>query len=307
MTIWAITSYFNSAGYRQRLKNFRVFRERLAVPLIAVELAYGDRDFELCSDDADIVVQLRGGDVMWQKERLLNIALASLPDDATAVAWLDCDVVFERPDWPERAQALLAERVLVQPFQHSFRLPKGTLPDEFDRTTDRPRNSFACNYQRGVLTPDVLRAWNFEGDFPNDGYAWVGRRDVLERHGFYDACVVGGGTRDFAHAVVGAFDALIEGRPMTTGQAEHFLQWATPVYESVRARIGYIDGDVFHLWHGAKKVRRILERHGDLRDLGFDPYTDIALEEGGCWRWNSDKPALHAFVKAYFESRRDDG
>jgi hypothetical protein len=85
------------------------------------------------------------------------------------------------------------------------------------------------------------------------------------------------------------------------------LQWATPFYGAVRGRIGYIDGDVFHLWHGAQKHRRVLERHGDLRDLDFDPYTDIALDESGCWRWNSDKRDLHAFVKAYFESRRDDG
>jgi hypothetical protein len=44
--IWAITTFFNPAGYRQRYQNFRIFREHLSVPLVAVELGYGN-DFEL--------------------------------------------------------------------------------------------------------------------------------------------------------------------------------------------------------------------------------------------------------------------
>ena len=82
--LWAITSYFNPAGYRRRLANFRAFRARLSVPLVAVELAYGP-EFELKAGDADILVQIRGRDVMWQKERLLNLALRSLPDSCANV------------------------------------------------------------------------------------------------------------------------------------------------------------------------------------------------------------------------------
>jgi hypothetical protein len=39
----------------------------------------------------------------------------------------------------------------------------------------------------------------------------------------------------------------------------------------------------------------------------FDPFTDIALDEAGCWWWNSDKRALHAYVARYFETWNDDG
>jgi hypothetical protein len=37
--LWAIAAYFNPARYARRLANYRVFREHLAVPLVAVELA----------------------------------------------------------------------------------------------------------------------------------------------------------------------------------------------------------------------------------------------------------------------------
>src|SRR5579862_510563 len=96
--LWGVTSYFNPVGYRRRLQNYRVFRQRLNVPLVAVELAQRG-PFELRLEDADVLVQLRGGDVMWQKERLLNIAISHLPKECEYVAWLDCDVVFHREDW----------------------------------------------------------------------------------------------------------------------------------------------------------------------------------------------------------------
>src|SRR5438045_2016831 len=86
--LWAITCYFNPAGYRRRLANYRIFRERLTIPLLAIELAYGS-NFELNEKDADILIQLRGRDVMWQKERLLNVALQSVPPTCHKIAWLD--------------------------------------------------------------------------------------------------------------------------------------------------------------------------------------------------------------------------
>jgi hypothetical protein len=55
-TFWAITCYFNPAGYRRRLENYRTFRQRLKVPLVAVELSFGE-EFQLASGDADILVQ----------------------------------------------------------------------------------------------------------------------------------------------------------------------------------------------------------------------------------------------------------
>src|SRR6185436_16414039 len=96
--IWGITVYFNPVGYRRRRDNYRVFRQRLRIPLLAIELAYGS-EFDLDEGDADILVQLRGRDVLWQKERLMNLALQALPAACRRVVCVDCDVVFEAGDW----------------------------------------------------------------------------------------------------------------------------------------------------------------------------------------------------------------
>ena len=77
--LWAVTAYFDPFGDRERLPAYREFRRRLRAPLVAVEIAFGDT-FDLQEDDADIVVRLQGGAVLWQKERLLKQALRALPD-----------------------------------------------------------------------------------------------------------------------------------------------------------------------------------------------------------------------------------
>ena len=83
--------------YQRRLANYRSFREHLAVPLITVELSYG-AGFDLREGEADVLIQLRGRDVMWQKERLLNVGLGALPSACSKVVWLDCDIIFEGDD-----------------------------------------------------------------------------------------------------------------------------------------------------------------------------------------------------------------
>ena len=126
--LWGITCYFNPAGYQNRLINYRLFRSRLNVPLVAVELSFTG-EFELRADDAEILLQIAGGDVMWQKERLLNIALSALPRECDIVAWLDCDVIFASPTWADDARHALKDNLLVQLFNERLNLIPGARDD----------------------------------------------------------------------------------------------------------------------------------------------------------------------------------
>ena len=72
------------------------------------------------------MLQLRGTGVMWQKERLLNIAAARLPKSARKVGWFDADIVFKEPDWLERTSHALDRYAVVQPFSHAVRLTATT-------------------------------------------------------------------------------------------------------------------------------------------------------------------------------------
>lgn len=94
--MWVITTYYNPVRYKRRLSNYKIFRANLGVPLVTVELSFNGQ-FELTEKQADILIQISGGAVLWQKERLLNVALQALPSSCHKVAWLDCDIFLTLP------------------------------------------------------------------------------------------------------------------------------------------------------------------------------------------------------------------
>lgn len=289
--LWAITSFFNPAGSRRRLLNYRRFRAALNVPLVAVELSF-DRSWELIEHDADKLMQVTDGDVMWQKERLLNIALTQLPPDCEYVAWIDADVLIPDPDWPRQAIAALASASLVQLFSeardlgHDGIVPRSSVP------------SVAAVAQQGHSTfgPDIKH-----------GLAWAARRDLLQRHSLYDSCVIGSGDTALLRAAYGVPEAVVRRLRMSPAESHHYLRWATAFYDDVAGRVDALSGEVHHLWHGDPEDRRYNLRHSDLASHNFDPSTDIRPGADGAWRWASDKPALHALLRDYFQSRHDDG
>ena len=306
-SLWAIACYFNPVGYERRRRNYLAFRRHLNVPLVTVELAYRD-EFDLPADAADILVRLKATDVLWQKERLLNLAAQRLPPECDRVAWLDCDVVFERDDWAQRASAALERHPLLQPFERVYE--PGA--DGWDGTNGVPADaalghSLAHLLALGHVTPEILRG-NMRVQYrSNSGLAWVARRELIERDGFYDACVMGSGNRAMLCGALGVPEDAVRYLQMTPVWAEHYREWARRHFGEVRADIGCIGGFVIHLWHGDLQNRRYQQRHQDFAAFDYNPLTDIALDAAGCWRWNSDKPAMHAFVADYFRSRREDG
>ena len=306
--LWAITSYFNPCGYRTRLENFRVFRERLRIPLVAVELAYGDA-FELAAGDADVLLRIHGGDVLWQKERLLNLALDALPGGCEAVAWLDCDVVFADPEWEWSALAALERHPLIQPYRMVYDLPRGRGPDALDGwPADWGRISLASGVAGGALPPEIFRVQGASMRLRySPGHAWAARRELLREHGFYDAMVMGSGDKIMASAAFGHCRDSVASFAFNARQARHYLDWARPFHEAVAGRVGFANQAVVHLWHGSLSSRGYGDRYREFGAFEFDPYKDIRLAANGCWSWATDKPEMHAHVREYFVRREEDG
>ena len=308
LMLWAITAYFNPAGYKSRLANYRTFRKHLAAPLLAVELSFTG-SFELQAGDADVLVQLTGGDVLWQKERLLNVALRHLPNDCDTVAWVDCDVVFSNDQWPRHARDALNTFSLVQLFSERCNLARSaTVGSPASAVIESVSHSLRFKIATGQVEPDDLRVaggtWTRSA---SAGFAWAAHRTLLEKHGLYDGRIIGGGDRAIICAALQKPDYCMIAQAITGRAAQHYLAWAEPFFTDVGGRVGHIEGPVFHLWHGSFEDRRYGQRQQDLAALGFDPFTDIAVDANGCWRWNSDKPALHEYVRSYFASRNEDG
>lgn len=305
--------------YQRRLVNYRAFRSRLRVPLATVELTFG-ADLELGPGDADILIQRRDGAVLWQKERLLNLVLQALPAGCRQVVWLDCDIIFEQQDWPERVGAALTRFPLLQPFRNVHHLPPGAGPDEAVAATSSLsgtslaatslliRPSVAAAMAAGKHVDEVFGRLTSGGSgIPTPGLAWAARRDLLEQHGFYDGCIIGGGDTAMACAAFSAFGHVTRLHCMNEWQRARYMDWAGPFHRAVGGAVSFIDGDVFHLWHGAIDDRKTRQRHEGLQPFGFDPHEDIAIAATGCWQWATDKPQLHRYVRDYFAARKEDG
>jgi hypothetical protein len=298
-----ITCYYNPEGYRTKLSNYLRFEDALrssGLSLVTVECAMGQMGYEL--PDQKGLVRVRGRDVMWQKERLLNVAMEYVPGEFTKIAWLDCDLLFGNENWADETSRLLDCYPVVQPFDTVVRLPRGLAEDAGG---GERWISFAAAYAK---QPHAL----LTGDFAvhgHTGFAWAARREILSRHGLYDGCVAGSGDHMMAHAFAGDWHGPCIRRIFAdnTGHWKHFAAWSSAIYRGVRAAVSFVPGTLLHLWHGETEDRRYVHRNRDLAGFSFDPASDVAIGADGCWEWSSDKPELHRWAANYFGLRKEDG
>jgi hypothetical protein len=306
--VWAITSYFNPVGFKTRLPNYRIFRENLAVPIVTVELSFDGR-FELNEKDADILIQISGGAVLWQKERLLNLAVRSVPRDVDNIAWIDGDLIFEKRDWLVEAEKQLENFNIVQLFSDQVDLG----PDDDQRNFNDRRMPPSAH---GVVS--LIHAGKFKQPDPNTtspqyrrslawGMAWAAKRKIIQDHGIYDAMIAGGGTRALVCAIYGFFDEAIEALRLSGAQKDHYLAWARPYHDAVGKTAGYVPGRIYHLWHGSIENRNYASRYQGLVDTNFQPDNDLVIGSNGAWRWARQNPALETFLMNHFIGRAEDG
>ncbi len=139
------------------------------------------------------------------------------------------------------------------------------------------------------------------------GLAWAFRRELHQALPIYDACVLGGADHALLCAVCGVPEIVVDYQRMGAARADHYLRWANELDRRLEGRLGYIDSRVGHLWHGDVKHRGYGERYRNFSHFDFDPHRDVALSEDGSWRWASEKPEMHQYVRDYFAARREDG
>jgi hypothetical protein len=286
-----VAALFNPASYSAIADNWRHWRATMQPLLdsgrishcITAEALYGD---QLQTVDADDIVIIAGPDqVCWQKERLLNIAIASLPDDVTAVAWIDADLTFLNPAWPEDTLRALTTFDSAQLFAQAL------MEDSLNGTARlRPATMAQLPHQRfsGIHRP---------------GYAWAARRDRLTG-GLYDACMSGSGDYQMLCQWTGRADRLggadIE---LIRPQLAHVNAWAKVT--EVRT-VGHVPGTVVHHWHGKWSGRGYVEKNELMAAHRFDPVTDIEIAPNGLYRWTDPTGPFAVAMMDHFRTRNDD-
>lgn len=277
------------------------------MPLLAVELRFGNQPFELSPTDADILIRIGGGDRLWQKERLLNVALQHLPPACDKVMWLDCDTVFPNRDWPSRVSRALDRVRMVQVFSELIDVDPCADPGDSSQplnvTGSALREIAAGRIGRDYFNKTGGREGSGTGA---TGIGWAFRAEDLADVGLYDGCIVGSGDRAMLSAALGYDDELSRALYFDSARRQHFDSWASRFRRRIGMSFDYLEGRAHHLWHGRFVDRWSSTRHRDLARFRYDPYEDLKIDPSGAWRWCSPKRELHAFVANYFAARLED-
>jgi len=304
-SFWGITAFYNPAGYRNKCGLYRIFREnskKQGLNLLTVELVFDKAPFELGPADAEILIQIRGdkNNILWQKERLLNIALENLPVDCDKISWLDGDILFKNNDWITQTSRLLEQFAVVQPFSLSVRLPRGVTDIDLLKANDKiyeKREGVAYSFTHHI--EDFLNKGH-------SGFAWAARRSIFTGIGFYDRMILGGGDTILLCGFLGNNQHKFTGILPPKVNDDHMV-WINEMFDRVRANVGYTDGDLMHLWHGESRWRLTRDRLKLLGQYHFDPSVDIKMGANACWEWATPKEEFHRQVQKYFWFRNEAG
>lgn len=290
--LYCITSYFNPIGYTKIKNNYIKFRQNFKYPLVTVELAFDKQPFFI--DDA---IHIRGNskNILWQKERLLNIAINNLPNNADSIAWIDADIIFYNDNWYKETLQLLENKPVCQLFEYVYEITPPHLHIS-NSVYGRKGLSFAKYYVDQINDKnDIL---------PKPGLAWAMRKSCIP-NGLYDKCIVGNNDVYQLIAWMGDWYHYLLNF-MTKETCKDFLLSKYIDYEQVQANIAYVSGTIQHLYHGNINNRKYLERTHIAKQFNFNALTDIIINKEQIFEWSSDKPELHKAVLNYFYGRQDD-
>ena len=316
-----VSCLFNPCGSRCRVENFKAFQRGIresGAHCLFVELAFGDKPFEL-DDDRD-VIRLRAQDVLWHKERLLNIGIQRLLDEGfEKIAWLDGDILFDDPQWPQRVAAKLDEVNLCQVYNTvSIAGETGTIPEVGVCSVKYFMETRSLYSQSAQVASGFLRGRMKGGQ---SGFGWAARADVLRDVMLFDKAIVGGGDKlmlaaslhenreDAELEVLTHSDRSCEQcgyRNYSPAYSRCFMDWAVRWNAAVAGQVGYVDLHIRDMYHGVRADRKYMARREILYRHQFNPAIDLTEDGAGCLAWATDKPTLHHDVESYFLSRRED-
>lgn len=314
-----VTVVSNPVRFASRYAIYRKFKEAMeqaGAVLITVEQAFGERQFEVTERDNPLHVQVRSIDELWHKENMINIGInyaSQLFPDWRYLAWIDADVLpmtgSARP-WLEETVQQLQHYHVVQMFKTAFDLdPQGNV-------LGGPLQSFMSKYlESGCMQPIKGGFWegHYYMEHGHPGYAWAATREALDNMSspmggpLIDFAILGAADRHMALGLVGAMSQSFE--HLNEEYRHALLQWQIRTERWIKRDVGYVQGSLYHFWHGPKRARGYTDRWKILRDNRFDPMLDLTRDSQGLLKletWNGRQMKLRDQLRAYFRSRNED-
>jgi len=295
-----VSCFFNPQRSLYRLQAFDTFYDSIKdLNHTIVECVIGDGVLQL--PESKSIQRVYTKSLLWHKEGLLNRVIAGLPSQYKYVFWLDADVLFTNRRWLVEGVKVLQRERIVQPFEFCVHLERDEVKPGFNLDLLRP-------YCNDPLRPHP-RFWRGFGashgmglsnslDYHvhgHVGFAWGARREVLDRVGLFDRALIGGADHVMAHAAVGQIPHHCI-RTTFVENLDEVVDWSRRFYGATEGRLGFVRGDLWHLWHGDVEKRRYFER---IRDFTERSRSIVQRDESGLYVSDGDD----SYIKDYFRGR----
>lgn len=294
-----ITSFFNPANYNNIKHNYTTFKEHIknsGVDLFTIELAFNNQEF--FTEESPYNIRIRGDEnnIMWQKERLLNILLDYIPEEYDNIAWIDCDVIFDNPMWVTETNEKLEKFKMLQLFE------SGHFYEEYNNIV---------RVSDGIIKHLHIQKTNLNINFyptygGTPGLAWAIRRECIQDIKFMYKMIIGGGDSVMMLAGIGCFNDQFIYQNMNPKLFSQTLVWSNKFYQEIKKSMFYVSGSAYHLYHGTNTKRNYNFRMECLNNNEYNPNQDIKIGKNQLLEWSSDKPQLHKCVNQYFFDRDED-
>lgn len=279
----AVTCLFSPDA--QRLRNYVYFAAHLAESQIPLYTVAAGRDEDPNASTAHTFrYRLADDQILWQKERLLNLAVARLPADVDVIAWLDADLIF---DCDHLAQAFThAARIwpVAQCWQYATMCGPDYTPDSWPGGVQRAESIAAYHYQRKNCAIDPSAG--------HPGFAWLMRREIWDAIGGlyeYDLAGIADGLMAAAWLGAGPYNPYLRTSPDTFRR--HALAWCHRADSVIQGQVGYVPIALGHLYHGAVCDRNYRARREQLIDAAFSPENHVAADPGQPLHWTATAPS----------------
>jgi hypothetical protein len=249
------------------------------------------------------ITTIKTDSLLFHKESLLNKLIAELPPHFKYVFWVDADLLFTNPNWIVDGVEQLKKVKIIQPFEFGIHLERNQLQPDFDVEAARPNHanpntrnkkmwrSFSANF---VDNPSLTKSPNYD-IHGHVGFAWAARREVLDAVQLYDRALIGGADHIIAHAAAWDEPSGNIKRAFSMGYDDVF-DWSKMFHQVVGGSIGYVTGDVYHIWHGDIKDREYLKR---IKDFATEICFIQRRDKNGLWVYEGKNP----YMSRYYHKR----
>jgi len=249
-----VSCFFNPQNSKYRLKAFDIFYDKIKhLNHQIIECVIGDSKPQLNYPN---IKTIHTKNLLWHKETLLNKVISELPQKYKYVFWIDADVIFTNNNWLVDGVEQLKTNNIIQPFKYCFHLDKDQIKSD-KVVTDLNKKiwrSFCSNYVEN-------KSW-MDNDYDTHGhvgFAWGAKREILDTIPLYDKALIGGADHIIAHASANQINHCCISKAFIENIDEINI-WSEKFAKLIDGKIGFVEGELYHIWHGDIEKRQYLKR-----------------------------------------------